>query len=1086
MKKQLSKIAILLVITMCLPLLAACDVSQFIGFQPTPPANDGKVEDKTEAKDDDVQDDELPKGMQMALGSDNNSYRVSSYKGTEANLVIPETYNGFPVTEIDENAFLGNKKLVSVVIPDSVEIIGNSAFKNCQRLEYVTIGEYASMLCEIGKQAFFGCTTLEFIEFVGDEYTWDSVEKGKDWDKNAGMKTDDKKYEVVFIETSERPTEAPEVPTEKPSEDIYTDFVTEEVSKEETATSVIETAYPETAPTFTETETEPETEIEAETVPEEWFEDYNGISIVTKPINNVPYKLYFNQVIAGKILYLDGGMNGRYLTTTDDPSKAIDIYAYNTDGGCMFLFYSGYEKFHIEAYVNTDGKLALRYSDNPSIWYYNAETHAWTTTLNGEEYFIGTYNTFETVSISRSSYITAENTRVKQFPLELMKPVTAGECNHYFFNKCDTVCKLCGAEREIRHFNRDGDMRCDLCEYYLNHLCSNDMMDDNYCDICGSVLDHKCIDMDGDAFCEFCGIDVRHVCSDIIICNGMCDECGKVVAHTCVDFDGNLSCDICGNLMNPETHRHKLVDYPHKNPSCNEDGHEHYSVCSDCGKILNMYGMELDAIPVLPAGHKFSHRSSNGPYCYGGNEEYYVCEYCNGLFDMEKNPIDEIPTVAPDPDNHPWGLEEAVPPTLGHDGHESYYFCKACGILADMDFNLIDEIPYISISREGCEVFFDAKALNTLQLNGMSGSYFISHLSEDHSYNRFAREGQSFDGNIMLISENPDLRATGQYLIFKYRTSSETNMQIWANTIINSHDSGKANIYYSLTADEEWHIAIIDLSKLLPKYVALNGNGEYAIQWARLDILDKQATEGYIDLAWIAYCNDPSDILFAITEEDQANCDHSIDYIYNPEASLYEGVCTLCGYYDAKDLLYVTEAATTGYNSSYISASVISDAETGKVYTRYDVIDNKDPYFYLITGNKTVVTGQYMVVKYRLHNEGKNSALSIGFAATAPSGYTSARGQGDRLAGNLGTLIGDGEWHYVVIDLYSANQSAVGSSTSVSPAFIPDENGEYITSFVRLKFNATQLSDGTFTALDVDYVGFADNMDVINNHIANN
>ena len=77
MKKQLSRIAILLVITMCLPLLAACDISQFIGGQPTPPANDGKVEDKTEAEND-VQDDELPKGMQMALGSDNNSYRVSS------------------------------------------------------------------------------------------------------------------------------------------------------------------------------------------------------------------------------------------------------------------------------------------------------------------------------------------------------------------------------------------------------------------------------------------------------------------------------------------------------------------------------------------------------------------------------------------------------------------------------------------------------------------------------------------------------------------------------------------------------------------------------------------------------------------------------------------------------------------------------------------------------------------------------------------------------------------------------------------------------------------------------------------------
>ena len=121
-----------------------------------------------------------------------------------------------------------------------------------------------------------------------------------------------------------------------------------------------------------------------------------------------------------------------------------------------------------------------------------------------------------------------------------------------------------------------------------------------------------------------------------------------------------------------------------------------------------------------------------------------------------------------------------------------------------------------------------------------------------------------------------------------------------------------------------------------------------------------------------------------------------------------------------------------------------------------------------------------MIIRYRLHNDGKDSRIVNSYAATTVSGLTGANGKGDRLSGNLGTLIGDGEWHYLIIDLYTANQNAVGSSTSISPAFIPNENGEFAASFVRVTIAVTQLENGGYTELDVDYVGFADNFDVLN------
>ena len=43
-------------------------------------------------------------------------------------IEIPSTYNGLPVTEIATNAFKNEAYLTSVIVPDSVTSIGESAF----------------------------------------------------------------------------------------------------------------------------------------------------------------------------------------------------------------------------------------------------------------------------------------------------------------------------------------------------------------------------------------------------------------------------------------------------------------------------------------------------------------------------------------------------------------------------------------------------------------------------------------------------------------------------------------------------------------------------------------------------------------------------------------------------------------------------------------------------------------------------------------------------------------------------------------------------------------------------------------------
>lgn len=103
-------------------------------------------------------------GLEFTLSDDGESYIVSGLGTCEdADIVIPSTHDGKPVTGIGNLAFAGNRmQIKSVVIPNGVTSIAGDAFNYCAALERVTIPNSVN---EIGFNAFQGCTSLKYNKY---------------------------------------------------------------------------------------------------------------------------------------------------------------------------------------------------------------------------------------------------------------------------------------------------------------------------------------------------------------------------------------------------------------------------------------------------------------------------------------------------------------------------------------------------------------------------------------------------------------------------------------------------------------------------------------------------------------------------------------------------------------------------------------------------------------------------------------------------------------------------------------------------------------------------------------------------------
>ncbi len=106
-----------------------------------------------------------------------NIFTVTECEKDAENVVIPKSVNGVYISAIDDRAFSGCTKLVSVKFPfyeesdygrdDLLTVIGANAFLDCIKLENIILPETVT---EIGRGAFYNCKNLKSILFADNVF----------------------------------------------------------------------------------------------------------------------------------------------------------------------------------------------------------------------------------------------------------------------------------------------------------------------------------------------------------------------------------------------------------------------------------------------------------------------------------------------------------------------------------------------------------------------------------------------------------------------------------------------------------------------------------------------------------------------------------------------------------------------------------------------------------------------------------------------------------------------------------------------------------------------------------------------------
>jgi hypothetical protein len=117
---------------------------------------------------------EPERSFRYKLTDDEKGIVITAYTGTNPNLVIPRTIEGYPVKKIGTEGLVGisvvnicgtdlrnsSRLLQTVIVPEGVEIIGEHTFSNCINLRKVVL---PSTVYLIESSAFGYCSNLAEI-----------------------------------------------------------------------------------------------------------------------------------------------------------------------------------------------------------------------------------------------------------------------------------------------------------------------------------------------------------------------------------------------------------------------------------------------------------------------------------------------------------------------------------------------------------------------------------------------------------------------------------------------------------------------------------------------------------------------------------------------------------------------------------------------------------------------------------------------------------------------------------------------------------------------------------------------------------
>ena len=157
----------------------------------------------------------------------------------------------------------------------------------------------------------------------------------------------------------------------------------------------------------------------------------DSTGVETTLTEGVAYKLYFEQANLGYTLYaLNTTQNNqnKFINSTLDPKEAADFYVEVVDGGYkVYTEIDGVKHYlHATATLKTEGngytKTIGFATESDCVFSYDSDLRTYLVVLQNEKFGVGTYNAFETISISELKYFKPDNINVAggQFPVGFM------------------------------------------------------------------------------------------------------------------------------------------------------------------------------------------------------------------------------------------------------------------------------------------------------------------------------------------------------------------------------------------------------------------------------------------------------------------------------------------------------------------------------------------------------------------------------------------------------------------------------------------------------------------------------------------
>ncbi len=130
------------------------------------------------------------------------------------------------------------------------------------------------------------------------------------------------------------------------------------------------------------------------------------LTAVDAPETGKPYKFGMFQGNLGQSLYITGNTANKdyYLETTEDGAAAIDVYLEAAEGGYYVYFTKDGAKTYIDIYQSGDYVNIRLVAEPAAVFVWNTEYKTLTTKVGEDDYYMGTYKEYNTLSASKLSY----------------------------------------------------------------------------------------------------------------------------------------------------------------------------------------------------------------------------------------------------------------------------------------------------------------------------------------------------------------------------------------------------------------------------------------------------------------------------------------------------------------------------------------------------------------------------------------------------------------------------------------------------------------------------------------------------------